>query len=191
VLLLEAAGQGASLRAAARYAGTRHEVTALAHDGQYVLIADAQGDVWVWEPKAATPPMLAFRAGSAVGELAATTLAGDRKCLLVALKRTVMPMLFQDGGSALEFVAPEPIRACDVLEGVIIGLSRDRMRVFAWRESKPDWPQWQFQFTEPVLDMRLIVPREIAAGSGRQTAVRTQETAPEPGPKRPPGYLPS
>ncbi len=189
VLLLEAAAQGSNLRVAARYPGTRHEVTALAQDGQYVLVADAAGDVYVWEPKKGTAPMLAFRAGSAVGELAATTLSGDRKCLLVALKRTVMPMLFQDGSTALEFIAPEPIRSCDVLEGVVIGLSRDRMRIFAWRENKPDWPQWQFQFTEPVLDMRLVTPREIQAGnSGRQTSVKVQETAPEAGLNRPPGY---
>jgi hypothetical protein len=186
VLLLEAAAQGSNLRVAARYPGTRHEVTALAQDGQYVLVADAAGDVYVWEPKKGTAPMLAFRAGSAVGELAATTLSGDRKCLLVALKRTVMPMLFQDGSTALEFIAPEPIRSCDVLEGVVIGLSRDRMRIFAWRENKPDWPQWQFQFTEPVLDMRLVTPREVQAGnSSRQTSVKE---APVEGLKRPPGY---
>ena len=174
VMLLEAGpAGGASLRVAARYPGTRHEITALTHDGQYVLVADAAGDVYVWEPKKGTPPLLAFRAGSAVGELAATTLPGNRKCLLVALKRTVMPMLFQDGGTALEFVAPEPIRSCDVLEGVVIGLSRDRMRIFAWHENKPDWPQWQFQLAEPVLDMRLITPREISAGSsGRNTVIK-------------------
>lgn len=195
VLLLEAAAQGSNLRVAARYPGTRHEVTALAQDGQYVLVADAAGDVYVWEPKKGTAPMLAFRAGSAVGELAATTLSGDRKCLLVALKRTVMPMLFQDGSTALEFIAPEPIRSCDVLEGVVIGLSRDRMRIFAWRENKPDWPQWQFQFTEPVLDMRLVTPREVQAGnSGRQTSVRdvpadsVDRAATREPLKRPPGY---
>lgn len=188
VMLLES-GQGSNLRVAARYQGTRHEVTALAQDGQYVLVADAAGDVYVWEPKTGGQPMLAFRAGSAVGELAATTLSGDRKCLLVAMKRTIMPMLFQDGSTALEFVAPEPLRSCDVLEGVVIGLSRDRMRIFAWRENKPDWPQWQFQFTEPVLDMRLVTPREVQVGnSGRQTSVKVQETAPEAGLKRPPGY---
>ncbi|MDL1875525.1 hypothetical protein FBQ85_10230, partial [Cytophagia bacterium CHB2] len=174
VLLLEQGlAHGAALRVAARYPGTRHEVTALAHDGQYVLVADAAGDVYVWEPRQGTPPLLAFRAGKAVGELAATTLSGDRKCLLVALKSTVMPMLFQDGSTAREFIAPEPIRSCDVLEGVVVGLSRDRMRVFAWRENRPEWPQWQFQFTEPVLDLRLVTPREIAAGnSSRQPAVQ-------------------
>lgn len=183
VLLLEA-GQGSNLRVAARYQGTRHEVTALAQDGQYVLAADAAGDVYVWEPKSGGPPMSAFRAGGAVGELAATTLPDGRKCLLVAMKRTIMPMLFQDGSTALEFAAPEPLRSCDVLEGVVIGLSRDRMRIFAWRDNRPDWPQWQFQFSEPVLDMRLCTPRAIEAGnSGRQTQVK------EPtGPKRPPGY---
>lgn len=197
VLLLEQGlAQGAALRVAARYPGTRHEVTALAHDGQYVLVADAAGDVYVWEPRQVTAPLLAFRAGKAVGELAATTLSGDRKCLLVALKSTVMPMLFQDGSTALEFIAPEPIRSCDVLEGVVVGLSRDRMRVFAWRENRPEWPQWQFQFTEPVLDMRLVTPREIAAGnSGRQTAVRPGNGSPANGPaplhkpmQRPPAY---
>lgn len=183
VLLLES-GQGSNLRVAARYPGTRHEVTALAQDGQYVLVADAAGDVYVWEPKTGGQPMLAFRAGSAVGELAATTLGGGRKCLLVAMKRTIMPMLFQDGSTALEFVAPEPLRSCDVLEGVVIGLSRDRMRIFAWRENRPDWPQWQFQFTEPVLDMRLCTPREVQPGnSGRQTQVKEAN-----GPKRPPAY---
>ena len=195
VLLLEAAAQGNHLRVAARYPGTRHEVTALAQDGQYVLVADAAGDVYVWEPKKGTAPMLAFRAGSAIGELSATTLSGDRKCLLVALKRTVMPMLFQDGSTALEFIAPEPLRSCDVLEGVVIGLSRDRMRIFAWRENKPDWPQWQFQFTEPVLDMRLVTPRDVQAGnSGRQTSVRdvpadnVDRAATREPLKRPPGY---
>ena len=70
------------------------------------------------------------------------------------------------------------------------------MRVFAWRENRPEWPQWQFQFTEPVLDMRLVTPREIAAGnSGRQTAVRPGNGSAANGPaplhkpmQRPPAY---
>lgn len=174
VLLLEASGAGGTgLRVAARYDGTRHEVTALTHDGRYVLVADAAGDVFVWEPRSSQPPAMAFYAGTAVADLAAATLKGNRRCLLVALKRNAMPMLFRDGGQALEFTAPEPLRACDALEGMVIGLSRDRTRMFAWADNRPEWPQWQFQFVEPVLDMRLVTPRSIGLGNGdKSTSAR-------------------
>ncbi|MCC6574837.1 MAG: hypothetical protein IT462_13745 [Planctomycetes bacterium] len=175
VMLLEASGSASSgLRVAARYEGTRHEVTALTHDGEYVLIADAAGEVFVWEPRNNRPPALAFFAGTAVADLAATTIKRSRKALIVALKRNTMPMLFRDGGQALEFNGPEPVRSCDALEGTVIGLSRDRMRVFAWADNKPDWPQWQFQFAEPVLDMQLVTPREIGLGAGNGAPARVK-----------------
>lgn len=182
VMLLEATNDsGSTLRVAARYRGTRHEVTALAADDKYVLIADTAGDVFVWDPKSSEPPVLAFYAGTAISDLAATELKGGRRCLLVAIKRPVVPMLFRDGSTALEFTAPEPVRTCDVLNGTIIGLSRDRMRIFAWRETRPDWPAWQFQFTEPVLDVRLVPPGAISKGAFT--------TPPPPtGLKHPPGY---
>ncbi|MCB9932122.1 MAG: hypothetical protein H6841_01730 [Planctomycetes bacterium] len=182
VMLLEATNDsGSTLRVAARYRGTRHEVTALAADDKYVLIADTAGDVFVWDPKSSEPPVLAFYAGTAISDLAATELKGGRRCLLVAIKRPVVPMLFRDGSTALEFTAPEPVRTCDVLNGTIIGLSRDRMRIFAWRETRPDWPAWQFQFTEPVLDVRLVPPGAIS---------KDAFTTPPPptGLKHPPGY---
>jgi hypothetical protein len=73
------------------------------------------------------------------------------------------------------------VRTCDVLNGTIIGMSRDRMRIFAWRETRPDWPAWQFQFTEPVLDVRLVPPGAISKGA--------HTTPPPPtGLKHPPGY---
>lgn len=189
VLLLEASNDtGSTLRVAARYRGTRHEVTALAADDKYVLIADTSGDVYVWDPASSEPPVLAFYAGTAISDLAASQLSGDRRCLLVAIKRPVVPMLFRDGSTALEFTAPEPVRTCDVLNGTIIGLSRDRMRIFAWRENRPDWPAWQFQFTEPVLDVRLVPPGAIQRESGR-FANQSRNTPPPPtGPKKPPGY---
>lgn len=190
VLLLEATNDtGSTLRVAARYRGTRHEVTALASDDKYVLIADTAGDVYVWDPASSEPPVLAFYAGTAISDLAASQLSGDRRCLLVAIKRPVVPMLFRDGSTALEFTAPEPVRTCDVLNGTIIGLSRDRMRIFAWRENRPDWPAWQFQFTEPVLDVRLVPPGAIQRESGR-FANQSRNTPPPPpsGPKKPPGY---
>jgi hypothetical protein len=181
VLLLEAAGEtGRTLRVAARYRGTRHEVTALAADDKYILIADTAGDVYVWDPKSVEPPVLAFYAGTAISDLAATELSGERRCLLVAIKRPVVPMLFRDGSTALEFTAPEPVRTCDVMNGTIIGLSRDRMRIFAWREHRPDWPAWQFQFTEPVLDVRLVPPAAVTR-SGNQTPAPAEL-------KQPPGY---
>ncbi|MCA8913944.1 MAG: hypothetical protein KDB90_00930 [Planctomycetes bacterium] len=182
VLLLEATNDsGSTLRVAARYRGTRHEVTALAADDKYILIADTAGDVYVWDPKSSEPPVLAFYAGTAISDLAATELKGNRRCLLVAIKRPVVPMLFRDGSTALEFTAPEPVRTCDVLNGTIIGLSRDRMRIFTWRENRPDWPAWQFQFTEPVLDVRLVPPAAVTRGAF---------TTPPPvtGMKNPPGY---
>ena len=182
VLLLEATNDsGSTLRVAARYRGTRHEVTALSADDKYILIADTAGDVYVWDPKSTEPPVLAFYAGTAISDLAATELKGGRRCLLVAIKRPVVPMLFRDGSTALEFTAPEPVRTCDVLNGTIIGLSRDRMRIFTWRENRPDWPAWQFQFTEPVLDVRLVPPGAVARGAF---------TTPPPatGMKKPPGY---
>jgi hypothetical protein len=197
VLLLEAnSDSGSALRVSARYRGTRHEVTALASDDKYVLIADTAGDVYVWDPKSSEPPILAFYAGAAISDLAATELKGQRRtttpggkgfpegrrCLLVAIKRPVVPMLFRDGSDALEFTAPEAVRTCDVLNGVILGLSRDRMRIFTWRENRPDWPAWQFQFTEPVLDARLVPPGQVRRESGRQPV------AAESGLKRPPGY---
>lgn len=186
VLLLESSSEsGSTLRVAARYRGTRHEVTALAADDKYVLIADTAGDVYVWDPKSSEPPVLAFYAGTAISDLAATELKGQRRCLLVAIKRPVVPMLFRDGSNALEFTAPEAVRTCDVLNGVIIGLSRDRMRIFAWRETRPDWPAWQFQFTEPVLDVRLVTPAQVRKESGRMTPA--PPTRPE-GLRRPPGY---
>jgi hypothetical protein len=190
VILLEATNDnGSTLRVAARYRGTRHEVTALAADDRYVLIADTAGDVYVWDPKSSEPPVLAFYAGTAISDLAATELAGNRRCLLVAIKRPVVPMLFRDGSNALEFTAPEPVRTCDVLNGTIIGLSRDRMRIFAWRETRPDWPAWQFQFTEPVLDVRLVPPAAVTRDSSRHTpAPRTGLTPPPPSIKKPPGY---
>lgn len=182
VILLEATNDsGSTLRVAARYRGTRHEVTALASDDKYMLIADTAGDVFVWDPKSTEPPVLAFYAGTAISDLAATELAGDRRCLLVAIKRPVVPMLFRDGSTALEFTAPEPVRSCDVLNGVVIGLSRDRMRIFAWREHRPDWPAWQFQFTEPVLDVRLVPPAAIARGAFTTPPPMTRL-------KHPPGY---
>ena len=190
VLLPEATNDtGSTLRVAARYRGTRHEVTALASDDKYVLIADTAGDVYVWDPASSEPPVLAFYAGTAISDLAASQLSGDRRCLLVAIKRPVVPMLFRDGSTALEFTAPEPVRTCDVLNGTIIGLSRDRMRIFAWRENRPDWPAWQFQFTEPVLDVRLVPPGAIQRESGR-FANQSRNTPPPPpsGPKKPPGY---
>ncbi|MCA8946028.1 MAG: hypothetical protein KDB29_07365, partial [Planctomycetes bacterium] len=180
VMLLEATNDsGSTLRVAARYRGTRHEVTALAADEKYVLIADTAGDVYVWDPKSTEPPVLAFYAGTAISDLAATELSDNRRCLLVAIKRPVVPMLFRDGSTALEFTAPEPVRTCDVLNGTVIGLSRDRMRIFAWREQRPDWPAWQFQFTEPVLDLRLVPPSAVA---------RHTKSTPPPGVKKPPGY---
>ncbi|MCA8918875.1 MAG: hypothetical protein KDB32_07340 [Planctomycetes bacterium] len=180
VMLLEATNDsGSTLRVAARYRGTRHEVTALAADEKYVLIADTAGDVYVWDPKSSEPPVLAFYAGTAISDLAATELSDNRRCLLVAIKRPVVPMLFRDGSTALEFTAPEPVRTCDVLNGTVIGLSRDRMRIFAWREQRPDWPAWQFQFTEPVLDLRLVPPSAVA---------RHTKSTPPPGVKKPPGY---
>ncbi len=182
VLLLEASNEsGSALRVAARYRGTRHEVTALAADEKYILIADTAGDVYVWDPKSAESPVLAFYAGTAISDLAATELKGQRRCLLVAIKRPVVPMLFRDGSNALEFTAPEAVRSCDVLNGVILGLSRDRMRIFAWRETRPDWPAWQFQFTEPVLDVRLVAPGQV-----RRSA--SQKAPQGDGLKNPPGY---
>lgn len=189
VLLLEATNDtGSTLRVAARYRGTRHEVTALASDEKYVLIADTAGDVYVWDPASSEPPVLAFYAGAAISDLAASELNGNRRCLLVAIKRPVVPMLFRDGSTALEFTAPEPVRTCDVLNGTIIGLSRDRMRIFAWRENRPDWPAWQFQFTEPVLDVRLVPPGAIQRESGRFANQSSNTPPPPPGPTKPPGY---
>ncbi|MDH5641964.1 MAG: hypothetical protein OEY28_11780, partial [Nitrospira sp.] len=162
-LLLEATNDsGSTLRVAARYKGARHEVTALAEDGDFVMVADAAGDIFVWDPRTSEPALHAFHAGSAISDMAATDLKGGRKCLLVAIKRPVMPMLFRDGSTALEFGSPEPVRSCSVLNGTIVGLSRDRMRLFAWRENRPDWPQWQFQFVEPVLDVNLVPPGRLA-----------------------------
>jgi hypothetical protein len=189
VILLEATNDnGSTLRVAARYRGTRHEVTALTADDKYILIADTAGDVYVWDPKSSEPPVLAFYAGTAISDLAATELQGNRRCLLVAIKRTVVPMLFRDGSTALEFTAPEPVRTCDVLNGTIIGLSRDRMRIFAWRENRPDWPAWQFQFTEPVLDVRLVPPEAVRRVSGRHTPPPKTGPTPPPSLKNPPGY---
>lgn len=205
VLLLEAANEtGAQLRVAARYRGTRHEVTALATDEKYILIADAAGDVYVWDPNVDEPPVLAFYAGTPVSDLAACELRDKRRALLVAIKRAVVPMLFRDGSNALEFTAPEPVRACDTLHETVVGLGRDRMRVFAWRAGRPEWPAWQFQFTEPVLDMRLVAPGSVAsskASTGRMAATPGNhgDTAPTPESnpsqtairsslKRPPGY---
>lgn len=202
VLLLEAQNDsGHQLRVAARYKGTRHEVTALATDDKYILIADAAGDVYVWDPQASEPPVLAFYAGTPVSDLAATALGDGRRALLVSIKRSVLPMLFRDGSNALEFTSPEPIRACDTLNDTIVGLGRDRMRVFAWRVNRPEWPAWQFQFTEPVLDLRLVLPGMIAARGG-DAAPRTASPSPTrkntPVPqtrtgiraslRRPPGY---
>lgn len=188
VILLEAANDtGSTLRVAARYRGTRHEVTALTCDEKYILIADTAGDVYVWDPASAEPPVLAFYAGTAISDLAATELADGRRCLMVAIKRPVVPMLFRDGSTALEFTAPEPVRTCDVLNGTIIGLSRDRMRIFAWRENRPDWPAWQFQFTEPVLDVRLVAPGLVKRESGRSTPVPNASDQPK-SPRKPPGY---
>lgn len=188
VLLLEAGNEsGSTLSVAARYRGTRHEVTALASDDKYILIADTAGDVYVWDPKSSEPPVLAFYAGTAISDLAAAELKGGRRSLLVAIKRTVVPMLFRDGSNALEFTAPEAVRACDVMNGTIIGLSRDRMRLFTWRESRPEWPAWQFQFIEPVLDMRLVAPRDVigARASGPHKA---REAPAASTLKKPPGY---
>jgi hypothetical protein len=195
VLLLEAGNEsGSKLSVAARYRGTRHEVTALTSDDKYILIADTAGDVYVWDPKSSEPPVLAFYAGTAISDLAATELKGQRRCLLVAVKRTVVPMLFRDGSNALEFTAPEAVRTCDVLNGTIVGLSRDRMRLFAWRENRPEWPAWQFQFVEPVLDLRLVSPRQISpgrkAGGKHAETHRPDEARTEELPlKKPPGYL--
>lgn len=207
VLMLEASSDsGAQLRVAARYRGTRHEVTALSTDDKYILIADAAGDVYVWDPAANEPPVLAFYAGTPVSDLAASALADGRRSLLVAIKRNVLPMLFRDGSNALEFTSPEPIRTCDTLNSTVIGLGRDRMRVFAWRTSRPEWPAWQFQFTEPVLDMRLVLPGRIASShdaappapsrpaAETKSAPRPKDAAPtdsrtiRPSLKRPPGY---
>ncbi len=206
VLMLEAASEsGAQLRVAARYRGTRHEVTALSTDDKYILIADAAGDVYVWDPAATDPPVLAFYAGTPVSDLAACAMPDGRRSLLVAIKRNVLPMLFRDGSNALEFTSPEPVRTCDTLNSTVIGLVRDRMRVFAWRTNRPEWPAWQFQFTEPVLDMRLVVPGLIASSSDavqtapppppqKHQASRHKEAAPtdsrtiRPSLKRPPGY---
>lgn len=203
VLMLEAQNDsGHQLRVAARYKGTRHEVTALATDDKYILIADAAGDVYVWDPAATEPPALAFYAGTPVSDLAATSLRDGRRSLLVSIKRAVLPMLFRDGSNALEFTSPEPIRACDTLNDTIVGLGRDRMRVFAWRANRPEWPAWQFQFTEPVLDMRLVLPGMVAGKPGTKAAQSAPATPrkgkPTPPPqtrteiraslKRPPGY---
>ena len=185
VLLLEATSEtGGTLRVAARYRGTRHEVTALAEDGQLILIADAAGDVYVWDPKSDEVPVLAFYAGSAISDLSATELKDGRKCLLVAIKRPVLPMLFRDGTTALEYKAPEPVRGCEVLNQTVVGLSRDRMRIFAWLENRPDWPQWQFQFSEPVLDMRLVPPGRVLT---RKRSGKDDKDA-KGGLKRPPGH---
>ncbi len=190
VLLLESnTDAGSALRVAARYRGTRHEVTALSCDDKYVLIADTAGDVYVWDPKSSEPPVLAFYAGTAISDLAATELKGQRRCLLVAIKRPVVPMLFRDGSNALEFTAPEAVRTCDVLNGVVIGLSRDRMRIFAWRETRPEWPAWQFQFTEPVLDVRLVAPGQVKKDGGQHTPPPiSEDKARAERLKRPPGY---
>jgi hypothetical protein len=183
VLLLEADGESRStLRVAARYRGTRHEVTALAADDSYVLVADTAGDVYVWDPKKDDTPVLAFYAGRSISDLSASELPGNRRSLLVAMKRPIVPMLFRDGAKALEFTAPEPVRSCAAYGGIIVGLSRDRMRLFAWHENRPDWPAWQFQFVEPVLDARLVAPGLLS----RDGKVPTR--LPEPGPKAPPGY---
>ncbi|MHC4840587.1 MAG: SPFH domain-containing protein [Planctomycetota bacterium] len=183
VLLLEAKGEtGSKLRVAARYRGKRHEVTAITADDQYVIIADTAGEVHVWDPKSNDPPASAFYAGTSVADLAASDLPDGRRCLLVAIKRAVVPMLFRDGSTALEFVAPEPIRSVDVLNGIVIGVSRDRMRVFAWRENRPDWPAWQFQFTDPVLDASLIAPGQLKQVASSSNAVVPKTL------KKPPGY---
>ena len=63
-----------------------------------------------------------------------------------------------------------------------------RMRIFAWRENRPDWPAWQFQFTEPVLDVRLVPPGAIQRESGRFANQANNTPPPPPGPKKPPGY---
>ncbi|MCC6464493.1 MAG: hypothetical protein IT463_04045 [Planctomycetes bacterium] len=178
VLLLEAAGDTSSqLRVAARYKGTRHEVTALATDDRYIMVADAAGDVFVWDPESSETPALAFYAGTAISDLAAAPLGAGRRGLLVAMKRANAPMLFRDGSDAIEFAAPEGLRSVDVLNGVVVGVSRDRQRLFAWHEQRPEWPAWQFQFTEPVLDVRLVAPGVVARGpstqSGPQSAVKT------------------
>lgn len=193
VMLLESTNDnGSQLRVAARYRGTRHEVTALAADDKYVLIADTAGDVYVWDPSSTQPPVLAFYAGTAISDLAASELPDGRRCLMVAIKRPVVPMLFRDGSNALEFTSPEPIRACDVMNGVVVGLSRDRMRIFAWRENRPDWPAWQFQFTEPVLDMRLVAPGMLPADESHKHASKRQPRAASQvhhsGVRKPPGY---
>ncbi|MCF6227619.1 MAG: hypothetical protein L3J82_02990 [Planctomycetes bacterium] len=181
VLLLEAKSEtGSTLRVAARYRGKRHEITAITADDQYVLIADTAGEVHVWDPKSDDPPANAFYAGTSVTDLAASELPNGRRCLMVAIKRPIVPMLFRDGTTALEFKAPEPIRSVNVLNGIIIGVSRDRMRLFAWRENHPDWPAWQFQFTDPVLDATLIAPGKLIAPSGIQQPIKTL--------KKPPGY---
>lgn len=181
VLMLEADDNaGSHLRVAARYRGTRHEVTALSTDDKYILIADAAGDVYVWDPQTSEPPVLAFYAGTPVSDLAATELRDGRRALLVAIKRAVAPMLFRDGSNALEFASPEPIRTCDTLNDTIVGLGRDRMRIFAWRSTRPEWPAWQFQFTEPVLDMRLVLPGKVAGKAGEASP-----HAPDPPPKAP------
>jgi hypothetical protein len=185
VLLLEADGESRStLRVAARYRGTRHEVTALAADDSYVLVADTAGDVYVWDPKKEETPVLAFYAGRSISDLSAAELPGGRRSLLVAMKRPVVPMLFRDGAKALDFTAPEPVRSCAAHGGIVIGLSRDRMRLFAWRENRPDWPAWQFQFVEPVLDARLVAPGLLTRDG------KAPKPLPEVGPKSPPGYGP-
>lgn len=193
VMLLESTNDnGSQLRVAARYRGTRHEVTALASDDKYVLIADTAGDVYVWDPASTEPPVLAFYAGTTISDLAASELPDGRRCLMVAIKRPVVPMLFRDGSNALEFTSPEPIRSCDVLNGVVVGLSRDRMRIFAWRENRPDWPAWQFQFTEPVLDMRLVAPGMLPADESHKHTSNRQPRAGsqvhQSGVRKPPGY---
>jgi hypothetical protein len=145
--------------------------------------------------------VLAFYAGTPVSDLAAARLRDGRHSLLVAIKRAVLPMLFRDGSNALEFTSPEPIRACDTLNDTIVGLGRDRMRVFAWRANRPEWPAWQFQFTEPVLDMRLVLPGRVAGKPDTPTvqpAPAPRSAPPTPPPrtnteiraslKRPPGY---
>jgi hypothetical protein len=55
------------------------------------------------------------------------------------------------------------------------------MRIFAWRETRPDWPAWQFQFTEPVLDVRLVAPGQVRRGTARKAP-------PDESLKKPPGY---
>ncbi len=164
VLLLEGmSDQRGELRIAAKYEGTRHEVTSIVTDEQYVVIADSSGSVFIWDPRSDRPERAerAFTAPSTISGLASGSMADGRRALCVATKQNFFPMLFRDGSTALEFISPEPIRSISMLGNTVIGLSYSRRGIYAWRINRPDWPMWQFRFPEVVLDIQLEPPARL------------------------------